>query len=150
VSQEHPIKHENPALLILLLFVTCGIYYLILLYRWIKAINEASDKPIVDPALGIVLSIVTCGIATIYFEYEIIARAEKIARKPLPDGITRSPDLKAPSSNLKEIALFGNIAAFAISFFSAGILFAITIIFSLWLTFAIQQALEFTFATPQE
>ena len=150
MSQENPIKHENPALLVVLVLVTCGIYYFVLLYRWIKAINDASEKPLVDPVVGIILSIVTCGIAAIYFEYEIVARAEKIARQPLPDGVDRSPYLKAPASNLKEIVLFGNIATFALSLFSAGILVAITIVFTLWLTFAIQQALEFTFAIPQE
>ena len=150
MNEANPIKHENPALLVILILVTCGIYYFILLYRWIKAINDASDKPIIDPTVGVILSIVTCGIAAIYFEYEIVARAEKIARKPLPAGVNRSPDHKAPASNLKEITLFGNIAAIALGFFSAGFLSVITIIFTLWLTFTIQQALEFTFATPQE
>ena len=149
MSQEHPIKHENPALLVVLILVTCGIYYFILLYRWIVAINDASDKPLVDPAVGIILSIVTCGIATIYYEYEIVARAEKIARRPLPEGVVRSPELKAPASNLKEIVLFGSIASFVLSLFSVGFLFAITIIFTLWLTYTIQQALEYTFAISQ-
>ena len=150
MSQKYPIKHENPALLVVLILVTCGIYYFILLYRWIAAINDASDKPLVDPAVGIILSIVTCGIATIYYEYEIVARAEKIARKPLPEGVVRSPELKAPASNLKEIVLFGSIASFVLSLFSVGFLLAMTILFTLWLTFAIQQALEYTFAIPQE
>jgi len=84
LSQEHPIKHENPALLVVLILVTCGIFYFIMLYRWIAAINDASDKPLVDPAVGIFLSIVACGIAAIFYEYEIVARAQRIARKPLP------------------------------------------------------------------
>ena len=114
------------------------------------AINTASDKPLIDPTLAVILSIVTCGIAPIYFEYEIVSRAERIARKPLAEGIERSNELNPPSSNLKEIVLFGNIAAIALGFFSAGFLSVITIIFMLWLTCAIQNALEYTFAIPQD
>ena len=149
MSQKYPIKDDNPALQVVLILVTFGTYYF-LLQRWIAAISDSSDKPLVDPAVGIILSIVTCGIATIYYEYEIVARAEKIARKPLPEGVVRSPELKAPASNLKEIVLFGSIASFVLSLFSVGFLLAITILFTLWLTYAIQQALEYTFPIPQE
>ena len=55
-----------------------------------------------------------------------------------------------PRSNLKEITLYGNIAAFAISFFSAGMLTVIAVIFIFWLTCAIQSGMEYVFATPQD
>ena len=150
MGTEYLIGHENQAVLVILLIVTCSIYYFVLLYRWIVAINKASDKPLVDPAVGIILSIVTCSLAAIYFEYEIVLRAEKIARQDLPSGMQRSSLLKPPASNLKEIVLFGNIAAFAIGFFSAGFLAVVSIIFQLWLVCAIQQALEYAFDVPQD
>ena len=150
MSHVYPIKHENPALMVVLILVTCGIYSLILLYRWIQAINNASDRPIVDPAVGIILSIVTCGLASIYFEYEIVSRAEKIAHRPLPEGIERSTDLSAPVANLKEIVLFGNIAVIAIGISSSGFLSVIPVVFTLWLTCTIQNALEYAFAVPQD
>ena len=150
MSSEYLIGHENQAVLVILLIVTCSIYYFVLLYRWIVAINKASDKPLVDPAVGIILTLVTCSLAGIYFEYEIVLRADKLARQDLPSGIQRSSLLKPPLSNLKEIVLFGNIATFALGFFSAGVLVIVPIIFQLWLACAIQQALEYTFAVPQD
>ena len=150
MADKQILKHENPALLVILLIVTCGIYYLILLYRWIMAINDASEKSFIDPTVAVVLSIVTCGIAPIYFEYEIVSRAEKIARQPLPEGIERSTDLSPPIANLKEIVLFGNIAVIAIGISSSGLLSVIPVVFTLWLTCTIQNALEYAFAIPQD
>lgn len=150
MADKQILKHENPALLVILLIVTCGIYYLILLYRWIMAINDASEKSFIDPTVAVVLSIVTCGIAPIYFEYEIVSRAEMIARQPLPEGTERSADLSPPIANLKEIVLFGNIAVIAIGISSSGLLSVIPVVFTLWLTCTIQNALEYAFAIPQD
>ena len=134
----------------ILLIVTCGIYYLILLYRWIMAINDASEKSFIDPTVAVVLSIVTCGIAPIYFEYEIVSRAEKIARQPLPESTERSADLSPPIANLNEIVSFGNVAVIANCIFSSGFLSVMPVVFTLWLTCAIQNALEYAIAVPQD
>ena len=40
--------HQSPATTVVLLIVTCSIYYFVLLYKWIEAVNGASDKPKLD------------------------------------------------------------------------------------------------------
>ena len=144
------IRHENQGLMIVLIIITFGIYSLYLLFKWIRAINAACPSPIINPGLAIFLTLITGGIASIYFEYENVKRMETLSKNASPNGLERDPSANPPRSNLKEITLYGNIAAFAISFFSAGMLTVIAVIFIFWLTCAIQSGMEYVFATPQD
>ena len=143
-------EHENPARMVVLIIVTCGIYSLYLLYKWIRAINATEPKPLFHPGLAIFLTLITGGIASIYFQYEIVKRIVEISKRDPPNGVERDPSMKPPMNNLKEIVLYGNIAAFAASIFSSGILTVFAFVYFLWLTCAIQSGLEYAFATPQD
>ena len=64
-------KYQGTTKLIILTLITFGIYYLVLFYRWIKAVNEESDKEFVNPSFATLLTICTLGFAGIYFEYQM-------------------------------------------------------------------------------
>ena len=144
------LQHQNPAIIAILLITTCSIYYFFLLYSWTKAVNSVSDQPRLDPTLTVILSILTCGLASIYFEYEVASRAEKIIQKKKELGRLRDDGMMPPVDNLKNIALYGNLASYAIAIFSAGLLYIISIVFTLWLCCSIQYALEYALDTPQD
>lgn len=55
----------------LLLFFTCGFYFLYLIYALSKETNELTQDYRNDPALDLLLSIVTCGLYSIYWFYKI-------------------------------------------------------------------------------
>ena len=150
MSSEIAFEHKQPSVIALLSIVTCGIYGFILLYSWIKAVNRVSTKKKLDPVIAIILSIVTCGLASIYFEYEIAVRVEKIIQEKKASGSARSDSMAPPVKNLKNIVLFGSLAVVALSFFSAGFLSVLAFIFLIWVSCAIQYALEYALDTPQD
>ena len=150
MEREVRFEHKQPSIIVLLCIVTCGIYGIVLLYSWIKAINQASTKSKLDPIIAVILSVVTCGLASIYFEYEIAVRVEKIIQDKKAAGTLRSDSMPPPVDNLKNIILFGSLASVAISFFSAGFLSLLAFIFLIWMTCAIQYAIEYALDTPQD
>lgn len=150
MEENSNFKHKNPALTALLLIVTCSIYYFVLLYGWINAVNTYSSKPKLDPTTAIILSIVTCGLASIYFEYEIAERIEKVIQNKKAEGTLRRDGMQPPMNNLKGIVLFGSIGAYALSIFSGGILSALAFIFTIWLSCAVQYAVEYALDVPQD
>ena len=115
-----------------------------MLYRWLKVINDNSDRQICDPALAIMLSVVTCGLAAIYFDYQVVAYAEKIASRSAVHN-AGSP----PISSLKNIVLYGSIVGIVASFFSGGLLSWLFIIFTLWMNCAIQYSVEYAFGVAE-
>ena len=139
-----PIKRENPPVCVILQIVTCGFYYFIMLYRWLKAINNSGDRPICDPALAIMLSVVTCGLAAIYFDYQVVAYAEKIASR---SGVKNSGS--PPMRSLKDIVLYGSIVGFIVSLASGGILSWLPLVFFLWVNCAIQYSVEYAFGVAE-
>jgi hypothetical protein len=56
--------------------------------------------------------------------------------------------MRPPVDNLKGIVLFGSLASYAVSFFSAGFLAALVFVFTIWLCCAIQDAIESSLDTP--
>lgn len=137
-------KRQDPAICVILQIVTLGFYYFIMLFKWLRAVNEKLERPICDPALAIMLTVVTCGLASIYFDYQVVASAQKIAKES-----SVSNNASAPLHNLKEIILFGSIAAYAASFASAGLLSVITIVFFLWMNCAIQYSVEYALGVAE-
>ncbi len=150
MSEAINFQHQSPAIIVILLIATCSIYYFILLYQWITAVNLASSKPQLDPAIAIILSIATCGLASIYFEYEVAERIEKIIQEKKANGTLRNDGMAPPVNNLKGLVLFGSLGAFAVSAFSGGCLIVLALIFTIWLCCAVQYAIEYALDTPQE
>ena len=147
MNHSHPVKHINPALLVVLIIVTCGFYAVYLLYRWIFAINDSClvEKKIINPWLAIILTLLSFGIAGIYFQYEIVRNALNLANEETPGSFARSPLINPPKKNLKEIVLYGNIISFAAAIASSGHLSFIPLIFDIWLILEIQSAMEYSF-----
>ena len=57
--------------------------------------------------------------------------------------------MRPPVDNLKGIVVFGSLASYAVSFFSAGFLAAQAVVLTIRLSFAIQYAMEYGLDTPQ-
>lgn len=115
-----------------------------MLYRWLKAINENSDRQICDPALAIMLTVVTCGLASIYFDYQVVAYAEKIASRSAVRNVS-SP----PMRSLKNIVLYGSIVGYVVALVSGGLLSWLFVIFFLWMNCAIQYSVEYAFGVAE-
>ena len=141
-QEDCPLDYQSPVKLILITIATCGVYYFVMLYKWIKVINSQS-KFLIDPALGVVLSIFTCGIASIYFEYEIAKRSASVIRTNSSNYALVKKNLTPPNSSLKEIILYGNIGTYITCFISSGVLSFITLVFSLWIMAALQNSLQY-------
>ena len=130
----------------LLLIVTCGIYYFVLLADWLKVIKKNKNSEglmSVDPALAVFLTIITCSAASIYFNYKVARDAASISRK---SGGNNSPirnGLIPPLANLPEIILWGGIISFLLGLISGGVLLFIDVIFAIWSTIALQKSVEF-------
>lgn len=150
MSDQLVFEHQSPAIVVILLIATCSIYYFVLLYKWIDAVNSISSKSNLDPALAIILSVVTCGLASIYFEYEVALRIERIIQEKKISGTLRNDLMAPPVNNLKNIVLYGSLASYAIAIFSAGFLYVLSLIFTLWLCCAIQYAVEYALDIPQD
>ncbi len=78
-------KRRDPALTLLLIFATCGIYYLYFIYKATEETQEFLGMEDTPPALAVVLHIITCGIYNIYWDYQIGKRtAAMCAQVGLP------------------------------------------------------------------
>ncbi len=76
---------RDPALTLVLIFATCGLYYLYFIYKATEETQEFLGIADTPPALAVVLHVVTCGIYNIYWDYQIGKRtAEMCARVGLP------------------------------------------------------------------
>ena len=62
---------------VLLMFFTCGLYYLYLIYQLSKEINEITNDNKNNPLIDLVLSICTCGIYPVYWFYKISRQIEE-------------------------------------------------------------------------
>ena len=79
----------DPAILLLLCLVTCGIYYYFFIYRTTKETLAYTGEQDMDPALDILLIIVTCGLWMLYWDYKTaqrIARMQAMAGLPSRDN----------------------------------------------------------------
>ena len=140
------LQYRDEGKVALLLIVTCGIYYFVLLADWLKAIKQNKNfegKSSVDPALAVFLTIITCSAASIYFNYKVARDAASISRK---SGGNNSPirnGLNPPMENLPEIILWGGIILFFLGIISGGVLLFIDVIFAIWSIIALQKSVEF-------
>ena len=76
---------RDPALTLVLIFLTCGIYYLYFIYVVSRETSEFLGESDISPGVEVLLSLVTCGLWNIYWDYRIGKRiAEMAARAELP------------------------------------------------------------------
>jgi len=76
---------RDPALTLVLILLTCGIYYLYFIYVVSEETQEFLDERDTSPAVEVLLSVLTCGIYNVYWDYKIGKRvAEMCGRVGLP------------------------------------------------------------------
>ena len=135
-------KKKSHAKIYILTLVTFGIYYLFLLYDWIKTLNEVRKEKFSDPAVAVIITIFTCSFAAIYYDWKIAKEFELIAKEQ-GDLVANRQVVKPPIQNLKAITICINAFCFTASFISAGILWVPLLILPAWLNVEIQKSLEY-------
>ncbi len=76
---------RDPALTLVLIFLTCGIYYLYFIYVVSQETSEFLGEADISPGVEALLSLVTCGLWNIYWDYRMGKRiALMSARAGLP------------------------------------------------------------------
>ena len=73
-----PIEERSPAMLLLLSFVTCGVYYIIWKYQTTEELQRASGDMTIKPGLDLLLTFVTCGVWAIYTDYRNAKKAHEM------------------------------------------------------------------------
>lgn len=81
-------KYRDPALVLILSFLTCGIYYLIWVADVSREVNDYLGDMDTAPALEAVLTLITCGLYSYYWDYKI---NRKLMRMQEANGL-RAPD----------------------------------------------------------
>ena len=135
-------KKKSHAKIYILSLITFGIYYLFLLYNWVKTLNEVRKEKILDPTLTIVITIFTCFFACIYYDWKIAKEFELIA-KDQGDLVANKQVLKPPIQNLKAVTICINAFCLTATFISLGILWVPLLILPAWLNVEIQKSLEY-------
>jgi hypothetical protein len=80
---------RDPALTLVLILLTCGIYYLYFIYKVSQETQDFLDEPEVGPGSEVVLSLVTCGLWNIYWDYRMgkrMARMCAVVGLPITDN----------------------------------------------------------------
>lgn len=78
-------RTRSPALTLVLILLTCGMYYLYFIYIVSKETQEFLDEPDVSPGTEVLLSLATCGLWNVYWDYKMGKRiAEMCAQVGLP------------------------------------------------------------------
>lgn len=76
---------RSPALTLLLILLTCGIYYFYYIYVTSCEVQDFLDAPDTSPGLEVLLCLLTCGLYNIYWDYKMGKRiAEMCIRVGLP------------------------------------------------------------------
>lgn len=76
---------RDPALTLVLILLTCGIYYLYFIYIVSEETQEFLDERDMSPVVEVLLSVLTCGLYNIYWDYKVGKRvAEMCSRVGLP------------------------------------------------------------------
>jgi Domain of unknown function (DUF4234)/zinc-ribbon domain len=81
-------QNRDPIMVLLLSFVTCGIYAFYEIYKVSSELRDALGREDVNPSLDLVLGIVTCGLYFIYLAYrypQLILEMQDRVRQPRND-----------------------------------------------------------------
>lgn len=77
-------KPRDPALTLVFILLTCGIYYLYFIYVVSQETQDFLEERDLSPGLEVLLSIVTCGLWNIYWDYKM---GKRIAEMCLHAGL---------------------------------------------------------------
>ena len=69
IANPAAIQERSGAVVILLTFVTCGIYFLYWIYKTSDELRIALGDESISPGTDLLLSIITCGFWSLYVEY---------------------------------------------------------------------------------
>ena len=139
-------EYRDQGKVAILLIVTCGLYYFVLLADWLKVIKKnkkLEGVTSVEPSTAIFLTIITCTAAAVYFNYKVARDAASISRKSGGSNSPKRKGLNPPLESLPEIILWGGIISLFIGLISGGVLAFIDVIFAIWSTIALQKSVEF-------
>lgn len=86
-----PGTRQDPALVLILSLVTCGIYYLIWMHRVGNEVQDALGETDTNPGLDVLLTLVTCGLYILYWDWrmaqKIMRLQEQVGIRPIDNGI---------------------------------------------------------------
>ena len=136
-------KYQSTSKIIVLCLITFSIYYFVLFYRWIKAVNEESGKEYINPSFATLLNIITLGLAGIYFEYQLVKHAQIIIKTTNGPQNPKRKNIPTPMKNIKEIVLWGNIFLTSLIFASGGLATIVSIAGALYITVIVQRYIEY-------
>ena len=72
-------EERNPALIVVLSMLTCGIYLFVWYYQTTDELRRATGDESIKPGLDILLTFVTCGIWWVYTDYRNAKKAYELA-----------------------------------------------------------------------
>ena len=72
---------RDPALTLVLILLTCGIYYLYFIYEVSQETQEFLEEPDISPGVEVLLSVLTCGLWNIYWDYRMGKRIAEMNRQ---------------------------------------------------------------------
>ena len=72
---------RDPALTLVLILLTCGIYYLYFIYVVSQETQDFLEEPDISPGLEVLLSVLTCGLWNIYWDYRMGKRIAEMSRQ---------------------------------------------------------------------
>lgn len=76
---------RGPALVLILILLTCGIYYFFFIYKVSQETQDFLGESDVSPGTEVLLSLVTCGLWNVYWDYKMGKRmAQMCVRVGLP------------------------------------------------------------------
>ena len=87
VGQLAALTERSPVTVILLTFVTCGIYALIWKFQTTDELRVASGDESIKPGMDLLLALVTCGIWAIYTDYRNAKKCYELSQQ---HGLNRS------------------------------------------------------------
>jgi heme/copper-type cytochrome/quinol oxidase subunit 2 len=86
-----PGTRQDPALVLILSLVTCGIYYLVWMHRVSQEVQDALGETDTNPGLEVLLTIVTCFIYSYFWDWKmaqkIVRLQENVGIRPVDNGV---------------------------------------------------------------
>jgi len=86
-----PGTRQDPAMVLILSLVTCGIYYLVWMHRVSLEVQDALGETDTNPGLDVLLTLVTCGIYILFWDWrmaqKVLRLQETVGLRPVDNGI---------------------------------------------------------------
>lgn len=105
IQNPHAIEERSGAMVIVLMFVTCGIYFFYWIYKTSSELRDALGDTSINPGTDLLLTIVTCGLWAIMIEHRNVQKIHQAL-------LSVNPGRQDPSSNI----LLFNVLAFVVGF----------------------------------